>query len=184
MNRSGFTVLELLIVVAMVGILSAIALPNYAVFTSRARQTEAKLFLATVFNMQKTHAVEYSSYSACYREMGIDREGTVFYYTLAFGADPFISITCGPNGNLTCYMTGYQGSTGVPCPEDGTSSTYLANAKGIGVLPVLINVTPYTLITQGAFTQAVAGNISTRTPAYDRWQINERKFLWNHSPNL
>lgn len=47
-NQKGFTLIELMIVIAVIGILAAIALPAYQTYTKKARFTEAVLAAASV----------------------------------------------------------------------------------------------------------------------------------------
>ena len=54
-NQQGFTLIELMIVVAIIGILAAVAIPSYRDYTARAQMTEA-LSLLTGF---KTGLAEY-----------------------------------------------------------------------------------------------------------------------------
>jgi type IV pilus assembly protein PilA len=52
-NR-GFTLIELMIVVAIIGILAAIAIPNFIRFQARARQSEANTNLKSLFTGLRT----------------------------------------------------------------------------------------------------------------------------------
>ena len=54
-RQQGFTLIELMIVIAIVGILSAVALPAYQDYTKRAKVTEAM----TLLNGAKTAVAEY-----------------------------------------------------------------------------------------------------------------------------
>jgi prepilin-type N-terminal cleavage/methylation domain-containing protein len=53
-NPRGFTLIELMIVVAIIGILAAIAIPNFIRFQARARQSEATSNLKTLFTGLRT----------------------------------------------------------------------------------------------------------------------------------
>jgi type IV pilus assembly protein PilA len=56
-NKKGFTLIELMIVVAIVGILAAIAIPNFLNYQAKSQQTEAKTNLGSIF----TNMVAYSA---------------------------------------------------------------------------------------------------------------------------
>ncbi len=53
-RRYGFTLIELMIVVAIIGILAAIAIPNFVRFQARARQSEANTNLKSLFTGLRT----------------------------------------------------------------------------------------------------------------------------------
>jgi type IV pilus assembly protein PilA len=59
--QRGFTLIELMIVVAIIGILAAIAIPNFMKFQARARQSEAKSNLKGLFTATKSMYAEGSS---------------------------------------------------------------------------------------------------------------------------
>lgn len=58
----GVTLLELMVVVVIIGILTAIGYPNYLEFTARAKRTEAKALLLEIANNQERFYLNANSY--------------------------------------------------------------------------------------------------------------------------
>ena len=61
--RRGFTLIELMIVVAVVAILAAVALPTYQDSVRKARRTEAKASLSVAAQMMERYLTEKGSYT-------------------------------------------------------------------------------------------------------------------------
>jgi type IV pilus assembly protein PilA len=61
-NRKGFTLIELMIVVAIIGILAAIAIPNFLKFQAKSKQSEAKTNLKAVFTAETAYFGENNTY--------------------------------------------------------------------------------------------------------------------------
>ena len=64
LQKEGFTLIELMIVVAIIGILAAIAIPNFLAYQMKSRQSEAKTNLQAI----KTSEVAFQAERGCYLE--------------------------------------------------------------------------------------------------------------------
>ena len=62
-KRQGFTLVELMIVVAIIAILAAIAIPAYIGYIESARETEALEFLATVSAKQEAYRTRFGRFA-------------------------------------------------------------------------------------------------------------------------
>ncbi|MDZ4875305.1 MAG: hypothetical protein CLLPBCKN_004701 [Chroococcidiopsis cubana SAG 39.79] len=62
-NNEGFTLIELLVVVIIIGVLAAIALPNFLNQTAKAKQAEAKTTISQVNNAQALHRNTNNSFA-------------------------------------------------------------------------------------------------------------------------
>ncbi len=106
--QRGFTLIELMIVVAIIGILAAIAIPNFLRFQLRSKTGEAKANLAAIRTAEESYFSEYGTYVAqvapdpampptnlkrrwvvgtSFDQLGWSPEGDVFFvYGVAVGA--------------------------------------------------------------------------------------------------
>lgn len=70
-KQEGFTLIELMIVVAIIGILAAIAIPNFLQYQMKSRQSEAKTNLQAI----KTSEVSFQAEQGCF--IGLAAEGVI-----------------------------------------------------------------------------------------------------------
>jgi type IV pilus assembly protein PilA len=61
-RRGGFTLIELMIVVAIIGILAAIAIPNFLRFQLKAKSSEAKTNIAAIRTAEESYFAEWGVY--------------------------------------------------------------------------------------------------------------------------
>lgn len=69
-QRRGFTIVELMIVVAIVGILAMAALPNFARFLAKAKRAEVYTNLHSLYIAEKTYWAEHGTYTTVLRGPG------------------------------------------------------------------------------------------------------------------
>ncbi len=150
-DQKGFTLIELMIVVAIIGILAAIAIPNFLRYQSQSRQAEARTNLGGIFVAETSFFGEQSRYGS-FGEVGFALAGSSNRYTYRSGA---AGAAGGTNSGTTA-----QGAT-----QDTINA---------GVGTVAAQGTPAANNSGTGFTATAAGNLDN-DPTIDQWHVNDLK---------
>ena len=196
-NDLGFTLVELMICVAIIGLLSAIAIPNYAASTARARQIEAKVGLTALYTAEMNYGIESGTLTGCLVGIGFTVPSGQRYYDIGFQPQPGI-WSCNRDGSLldcNCSRFGISISaadavgaglwdykaTVVANPGVTTPLTKTQLLKG-GEMKS--NWLPPGNFTKLVFRAQAIGSVSSRNSVADSWYIDESSNLVNDAPGL
>ncbi|MGB2926244.1 MAG: type IV pilin-like G/H family protein [Limnothrix sp.] len=83
-SPSGFTVIELLVVIIIIGILSAIVFPSMLSQAAKARQSEAKSYIGTINRAQQAYMVEKLEFADSIERLNILPKQSSQYYSYSF----------------------------------------------------------------------------------------------------
>ncbi|RYF02541.1 MAG: prepilin-type N-terminal cleavage/methylation domain-containing protein [Deltaproteobacteria bacterium] len=120
----GFTLVELMIVFAIIGILGAIAVPNFLKFQARARQSEAKANLRGYFTSAKSFYAEQGTY-ACGDSCGFRAaKNNRYAYDFGYGTAEPKGIPTDPS--QAAAACDYQGSS----VASQSATGFVARASG------------------------------------------------------
>src|SRR3954466_4505231 len=96
-DKSGFTMLEIMAVLAILGILAGLTIPKFQRMVYKANQKSAIVALTSAYIAEKNFAAENNTYTTCLRNIGMNNSA-VRWYTVGINGNA-IGATCGPASN-------------------------------------------------------------------------------------
>ena len=86
-NQKGFTLIELMIVVAIIGILAAVAIPAFSRYQAKSKTSEARVNLAAIATSQISYEAEFDEYTTCAANPGAVPSGQTAAWGTPAGFD-------------------------------------------------------------------------------------------------
>jgi len=189
-NNKGFTLIELMVVVGIIGIITGIAVPSFQRFTARAKQANARTELSAIYGMERAFFTEFGAYHANLTVIGYAPDGVpltaegcldggavgqwpVRYYRSGFNgvAQTDVPGLGGAVANLPCSGSAFP--TEVPSKAAATDAALNLNVGAIvdSAIPVPAAGA------QATFVAGASGRIGGQRD--DRWTITQNKQLVN-----
>ncbi len=175
-TQAGFSLIELMIVVAIIGILASIAVPNFQKFQRRAKQTEGKGYLTSIYTAEQGFRAEWNTYATDLRCIGF-RDDTITGAGVTYTQPP---VGIAGRGN---YAAGFNADT-IPAPTGtacvaGGNYARPAGASGTTIPTALPAPTGMPAISASTFTAVTAGDLSNGALANDVWVMSHEKVVKN-----
>lgn len=179
-SQSGFSLIELMVVVAIIGILATVAVPQVNKFMAKAKQSEAKASLSAIHTAEKAFFTEYNTYSAYFNLIGYSPEGRIRYeHGFAGVGTAVVPPGLTASGGFST-LTDRNNNAVAAC-----SAAVLTVAAPFCRLPEAVSGgAPTTTLNTGDFIAQARSVLVTGAGVTDVWTINEFKQITQTSNGI
>lgn len=173
----GFTLIELMVVVGIIGLLAAVALTRYQNATQRSKQSEARANLAAIALAENAYYLASDTYAADFGLIGFGPErGNRYAYYLnlpSSNQQPRSAASTGPlNGMDSIAADSYAFKSITTQPVEFATDGTVAFSVPSG-MTTSTNLAYVTTGTKGGFVARAFGQIGqTNAATYDAWFIS------------
>ncbi|MFH1303944.1 MAG: prepilin-type N-terminal cleavage/methylation domain-containing protein [Planctomycetota bacterium] len=117
-RQKGFTLIELMIVVVIIGILAALAIPRFMQATVKSKQSEVKGILKQIYTMERTYRQQNGVYLACANNAAFNAIGVEIPVSALYGY------------SVALAGTGFTATGTVNLDDDAAMDTWTINDAG------------------------------------------------------
>jgi Tfp pilus assembly protein PilE len=192
---------EMLVVVAIIGIISMMAINRYETMEARGRQKEVQLEGAAFFTAERNYWAANGTFSACLTQVGYRPAAArpaKQFYSMGFAAPTAVAVNCGPATAPPQPCTTFDYRLVLPNPAAlcapgaefaGANLTAAANALVIPNQVALQAAVPMGAITRNNIVVGFMGGIANRragggNPVYDVWTMTMDSTLAGNRPTF
>jgi type IV pilus assembly protein PilA len=180
----GFTLVELLIVVAIIGVLSTLGVPTFRRMIQKSKKSEAKVNLGALYTAEAAFKAEYSVFGNNLSRMGFEIDGSPANMTYNIG---FFGGDCQGQGTAHPVISNAQGlqlNQAFPAYYTGFAATdtragYGINSGCVGGGNSSVDGLTFTARAEGVVSPSYVRSNPTATSQLDIWTMDQGRTLVN-----
>jgi len=180
LRKRGFTLIELMIVVAIIGLLAAIAIPNFIKFQARSKVSEVRMNLKGMYTAQKAYYQNQDSFNT-FDLVGYQPErGNRFQYEMTAAVlqdrtPTFAALAAGTTGfqvDKLKYANTFTTMLPVPSVTSPVALTPDTGHAGVTTMAQTSCLGGLVTGTTGDFIVMGCGDVDSETTGVDAWYIS------------